>query len=206
MSETDPQAPRRDSRRRTVLLWVAALFGLEGLTCLGLGWFRFWVRCTQPMAQRINDNIAVACVALPLLVSAACAAVAVIRPREGQGAAPGRAPGGLPRPAIGWRALRVCLTLLALALYLLGALGLLRACLDLEIGLTRLGLGWLLLFVVWAVAPFASAVLLFRAANRLREPGAEASASLVVAAAAAFVGLAWVGVTVALLLGGGVGR
>jgi hypothetical protein len=35
MADTDPQGPRHGGRRRTALLWVAALSGLLGLTCLG---------------------------------------------------------------------------------------------------------------------------------------------------------------------------
>src|SRR4051812_45532815 len=58
-----------------------------------------------------------------------------------------------------------------------------------------------LLLVTWAVTPTVCGILLLRGADRLwKRPTGESATVLVVGAAAAFVGLAWVGVTVAILL------
>jgi hypothetical protein len=77
------------------------------------------------------------------------------------------------------------------------------------------GMGWLLMpqqapgpFQVLAVLgmygiPLTAGILLIRAMWRIGQPEQDAGISLVVAAAAAFVGLAWIAVTAAVLLGGG---
>jgi hypothetical protein len=104
----------------------------------------------------------------------------------------------------GWRHLQVGLTVLGFALHLLGSLIILLGCLGLP-SFSVAGAGywgqWLLL--AWAATPFASGLLVLEAADRLKRPGAEASTALVVAAAAAFVGFAWVAMPVAILTGGG---
>jgi hypothetical protein len=56
-----------------------------------------------------------------------------------------------------------------------------------------------LLFVAWGVTPVVSGLLLLSAAQRLTRPRGEAAGYLVLAAGSAFVGLAWLAVTAALL-------
>jgi hypothetical protein len=115
------------------------------------------------------------------------------------GGTPGPVTAGSPQPPGGvWRHLRGWLTALGLTLNLL------LGCLGLH-GFTAATAGswWQLLLLAWVLVPLVSGLLSLEAAHGLKKPGGEASTSLVVAAAAAFVGLAWVGVTVALLLGGG---
>jgi hypothetical protein len=106
-------------------------------------------------------------------------------------------------PGDSWGHLRGWLTFLAFVFLLLGTGGVLSCCL---LGLMVFSLGaepgWHLLALAWAVTPFVASVLLLRAADSLKRPWAESGASLVVAAAAAFVGLTWVAVTAAFLLRG----
>jgi hypothetical protein len=115
-------------------------------------------------------------------------------PQDGtQGSDPGRE----DRPLRGaWGCLQVGLLLLAALCLQVGLASLLAA-----LAIPGAGLGpWrCVLLPAWALTPLLCSLLLFQAAHRLEKPGAEASNALVVAAAAVFVGLAWVAVTAALV-------
>jgi hypothetical protein len=113
----------------------------------------------------------------------------------------------LASPGDGWRRLRGWMVVLGVALLVLGtpALGL-ACCLGFETfwhRWERLLSCFALVYAAWAVTPVVAGVLVLRAARRLTRPSGESATSLVVAAASAIVGLAWVAVTVALMLGGG---
>jgi hypothetical protein len=118
-----------------------------------------------------------------------------------QDGTPGPGSDGRGEPPMGVQGCLVLgMALLAIHLLPLGLMGVFAA-----LRLAALGPEpwWSLLLLAWAFTPVLCGLLLFRAAFRLGRPGVDASASLVMAAAAAFVGLAWVAVTVALMLGVG---
>jgi hypothetical protein len=113
----------------------------------------------------------------------------------------GHDPGSEDRPLQGaWGCLQVGLSLLGASFLPLGLASLFAA---LAIPGAGLGPWWCLLLPAWALTPLLCSLLLVQAAHRLDNPGAEASTALVVAAAAVFVGLAWLAMTVAILTGGG---
>ena len=108
-------------------------------------------------------------------------------------------PGGGP-PSGPWGCLKLGLFGLGTLFLSLGLPSLLAA-----LAIPGAGLGpWgCLLLPAWALTPLLCSLLLIQAAYGLEKPRGELSTSLVVAAAAAFVGLVWVIVTAVLLFGGG---
>jgi hypothetical protein len=122
--------------------------------------------------------------------------------------------GQVPPPDSAWRHLRGWMAVLGVLFMLFGGVSLSFTCcvggivwlfwdMRLPVGLLDGVALYGLLLVAWAVTPAGCGILLLRGADRLaRRPPGESAVFLVVAAAAAFVGLAWVAVTTALLLGG----
>jgi hypothetical protein len=130
-------------------------------------------------------------------------------PQDGtQGPDPGRED-GLPKGDC--RQLRRWLIVLGVHFMLLGGMSLSLTCCAGGIVLWFWDVKWFvpspdemaahgLLFLGWAVTPVVSGALLLRGADRLaKRPGGESATFLVAVVAAAFVGLAWVAVTAALV-------
>jgi hypothetical protein len=126
----------------------------------------------------------------------------------------GRGPGGEGKPPRdGWRHLRGWMAVLGVVFVLLGVPSLSLVCCA--AGFDALLFGWgswqnllalldlpALLLLAWGVTPIVSGLLLLKGAERLERPGGESGTFLIVVAASTFVGLAWIAVTAALLLGG----
>jgi hypothetical protein len=117
-----------------------------------------------------------------------------------------------PDPASGpgslkgaWRSLLVGLGVAGALLLALGTVGLLAVCLSLpSSGFRGGGEDWLWLVAVgWSACPIVAGLLLLLAVHHVARAGAEAGAWLIAAAAGVLLALAWLGVTVAVLLGGG---
>jgi hypothetical protein len=88
-------------------------------------------------------------------------------------------------------------------LFLMSGILICTGTLSLFLGSLGAGLGaegmlsWLLVFG-WTAAPIISGCLILRASQQLASPAHGSGIFLVVAAVAAFVGLAWAAITVAL--------